>query len=165
MVDYKLSPEAKFPVACEEMIAITRLGGQEGSGSGIDPTRLAAGGDLAGGNLALAAALAIRDAAGRDAGERALKFQLLIYGVCSTDTESASWRRFGQGASLSQTQMRWIWQTYLEKPAVVLEEDKGPNHDVLAAAGIRGRGRVDAGSMERPARDGAVGHRVIALEH
>ena len=48
---------------------------------------------------------------------------------------------------------------------VFLEEDKGPDHDVLAASGVGGRGRVDTGSMERPARDGAVGHRVIALEH
>ena len=41
---------------------------------------------------------------------------LLIYGVYSADSESPSWRRFGQGAGLSQTQMRWIWETYLERP-------------------------------------------------
>src|SRR5438552_7838895 len=34
---------------------------------------------------------------------------------------------------------------------VFLEEDKGPDHDVLAAPRIGGRGRVEAGSMERPA--------------
>jgi hypothetical protein len=48
---------------------------------------------------------------------------------------------------------------------VGLKEDKRPNHDVLAASGIGRRGRVDTRSMERPARDGAVGHRVVALEH
>src|SRR5207237_619008 len=62
-------------------------------------------------NLALAAALA-----SRDAGERALGFMLLIYGCFSTDTESSSWQRLGQGAGLSQSQMRWIWETYLETP-------------------------------------------------
>ncbi len=41
---------------------------------------------------------------------------LLIYGVYSADSESPSWQRFGQGAGLSQTQMRWIWETYLERP-------------------------------------------------
>ena len=46
-----------------------------------------------------------------------------------------------------------------------LKEDKGPDHDVLAASRVGGRGRIDTGSMERPARDGAVGLRVIALEH
>ena len=110
-VDYQLSPEAKFPVAYEEMVAMTRLAAREGAGFGIDPTRLAVGGNSAGGNLALATALAMRDA-----GEKALKFQLLIYGVYSTDSDSPSWQRFGQGAGLSQTQMRWIWETYLRKP-------------------------------------------------
>ena len=109
-VDYKLSPEHRFPVAFEEMLAMVRLAGREGSEFGIDPTRLAVGGDSAGANLALAAALAARDA-----GERAVRFQLLIYGCFSTDTESTSWQRFGQGAGLSQTQMRWIWETYLER--------------------------------------------------
>jgi acetyl esterase len=110
-VDYKLSPEVKFPVAFEEMVAMTRLAAREGAGFGIDPARLALGGDSAGANLALAAALALRDA-----GEKALKFQLLLYGCFSTDCDSPSWQRFGQGAGLSQTQMKWIWETYLERP-------------------------------------------------
>jgi acetyl esterase len=110
-VDYRLSPEHRFPVAFEEIVAMVRLAAREGSGFGIDPTRLAVGGDSAGANLALAAALALRDA-----GERALGFMLLIYGCFSTDTESPSWQRFGRGAGLSQTQMRWIWETYLERP-------------------------------------------------
>ncbi len=110
-VDYKLSPEHRFPKAFEEMVAVTRLAAREGAGLGIDPTRLAVGGDSAGGNLALAAALALRDE-----GLRALRFMLLIYGVYSADSDSPSWQRFGQGAGLSQTQMRWIWETYLETP-------------------------------------------------
>src|ERR687884_1641167 len=61
-VDYKLSPEVKFPVAFEEMLAITRLMAREGAGFDIDPSRIAVGGDSAGANLALAAALAMRDA-------------------------------------------------------------------------------------------------------
>src|SRR5438270_7189530 len=47
----------------------------------------------------------------------------------------------------------------------LLEKDKGSYHDVLAASGVGGRGRVCTSSMERPARDGAVGHRVVAFEH
>jgi acetyl esterase len=110
-VDYRLSPEHRFPVAFDEMMAMIRLVAREGAGLGIDPKRLAVGGDSAGANLALAAALALRDA-----GDGALGFQLLIYGVYSTDSESQSWQRFGRGAGLSQTQMRWIWETYLERP-------------------------------------------------
>jgi acetyl esterase len=111
-VDYKLSPEYKFPVAFEETVAMIRLAAREGAGLGIDPTRLAVGGDSAGANLALAAALALRDA-----GEHALSFLLLIYGVYSTNVESPSWQRFGRGAGLSQAQFRWILETYLADPA------------------------------------------------
>jgi acetyl esterase len=110
-VDYQLSPEVKFPVAFEEIVAMVRLAAREGAGFGIDPARLAVGGDSAGANLALAAALAMRDS-----GERALRFQLLLYGCFSTDCDSPSWQRFGQGAGLSQSQMKWIWETYLEHP-------------------------------------------------
>src|SRR5215475_11314361 len=46
-----------------------------------------------------------------------------------------------------------------------LEEDKRPHDDVLAAWRIGRRRRIDGGSVERPARDGTVGDRVIALEH
>jgi len=111
-VDYRLSPEFKFPVAFDETVAMVRLMASDGAKQGIDPHRLAVGGDSAGANLALAAALALRDA-----GEKLLSFQLLIYGVYATDAESASWQRFGQGAGLSQTQFRWILETYLETPA------------------------------------------------
>src|SRR6185503_9669902 len=50
-VDYQLSPEAKFPVAFEEMVAMTRLAAREGAGFGIDPARLAVGGDSAGAQI------------------------------------------------------------------------------------------------------------------
>jgi acetyl esterase len=110
-VDYKLAPEHRFPKAFDEMAAVTRLVAREGAGLGIDPERIAVGGDSAGANLALGAGLAMRDA-----GFAAVRFMLLIYGVYSTDCDSPSWGRFGQGAGLSQTQMRWIWETYLERP-------------------------------------------------
>ncbi len=111
-VDYRLSPEAKFPVAFDETVAMIRLMAKDGATQGIDPRRLAVGGDSAGGNLALAAALALRDA-----GEKLLSFQLLIYGVYSVEVESPSWQLFGRGAGLSQTQFRWILETYLQSPA------------------------------------------------
>jgi len=120
-VDYQLSPEVKFPVAFDETVAMIRLAAREGSGFGIDPSRLAVGGDSAGANLALAAAVALRDA-----GDKALSFLLLVYGVYTTDSDSASWRQFGRGAGLSQTQMKWIWETYLENPGQVTDLRAAP---------------------------------------
>jgi acetyl esterase len=110
-VDYRLSPEYKFPVAFDETLAMVRLMARSGADQGIDPKRLAIGGDSAGANLAIAAALALRDA-----GETALSFQLLIYGVYSAEVESPSWQQFGRGAGLSQSQFRWILETYLDNP-------------------------------------------------
>jgi acetyl esterase len=135
-VDYRLSPEHRFPVAFDEMVAMIRLASREGSGFGIDPLRLAVGGDSAGANLALATSLALRDA-----GERALGFMLLVYGVYSTDTESESWQRFGKGIGLSQTQMRWIWETYLEQP--------GQQGDWRAAPALAELGRPAPGTSDR----------------
>jgi acetyl esterase len=137
-VDYRLSPEYKFPVAFDETVAMVRLMAASGGDQGIDPRRLAIGGDSAGANLALAAALALRDA-----GEALLSFQLLIYGVYSAEVESPSWQRFGRGAGLSQTQFRWILETYLENPqqtedwraAPLLAELKGlpPAHLIVGS--------------------------------
>jgi acetyl esterase len=137
-VDYRLSPEYKFPVAFDETVAMVRLMSKSGADQGIDPRRLAVGGDSAGANLALAATLALRDA-----GEALLSFQLLIYGVYSAAVESPSWQRFGRGAGLSQTQFRWILETYLENPqqagdwrvAPLLAELKGlpPAHLIVGS--------------------------------
>jgi len=139
-VDYKLSPEVKFPVAFDEMVAVTKLAAREGGGMDIDPTRLAVGGDSAGANLASAAALAMRDA-----GETAVKFQLLIYGVFSTDSDSPSWQRFGRGAGLSQTQMKWIWETYLADPAQMTDWRAAP---ITAALKGLPRAHLIVGSLD-----------------
>jgi acetyl esterase len=134
-VDYRLAPEHRFPAAFDDMAAITRLASHEGAGLGVDPTRLAVGGDSAGACLALGAALAMRDAGVK------VRFQLLIYGCFSTDIDSPSWRRFGRAGGLTQASMGWAWQTYLQKPehyrdwraAPILAELKGvaPAHLIV----------------------------------
>ncbi len=112
-VDYRLAPEHRFPIAFDEMLAVVRYMAAEGSSLGLDAKRLAAGGDSAGANLALAAALAMRDA-----GESKLAFLLLVYGVYSTDADSDSWLRLGTGAyGLSRPQVAWILENYLAAPA------------------------------------------------
>src|SRR4051812_22180618 len=63
-VDYALSPEAKFPQALLECAAVVRFIAEHGADWGLDSTRILLGGDSAGGNLALAAALLLRDTGG-----------------------------------------------------------------------------------------------------
>jgi acetyl esterase len=118
-VDYRLSPEHRFPAAFDDMLAAVRHAAREGQSLGIDATRLAVGGDSAGGNLALAAALAMRDASRNSgaAGFSPLKFMLLIYGVYSTDNTTPAWATLGTGNyGLSAAQMDWIWAHYLQAP-------------------------------------------------
>lgn len=108
-VDYSLAPDFQFPAGFEDATVAIRHSIAHGRDWGIDPTRLAFGGDSAGANLALSAAL------GLSAEERhALRFLLLFYGVFSGDSDSASWRTLGSGSyGLSQVQMEWVWSTYL----------------------------------------------------
>ncbi|WP_168855486.1 alpha/beta hydrolase fold domain-containing protein [Bradyrhizobium brasilense] len=111
-VDYRLAPEHRFPAAFNDMLATIRHAARDGEALGINPQRLAAGGDSAGANLALAAALALRDE-----GASPLRFLLLHYGVYSTDGDSPSWQRFGSGDYvLSRAQLDWVWSTYLGHP-------------------------------------------------
>ena len=63
-VDYRLAPEDKFPAAAEDAVAAVRWCAARGLDIGIDPRRIAVGGDSAGGNLAAVAALSVRDAGG-----------------------------------------------------------------------------------------------------
>jgi acetyl esterase len=111
-VDYRLAPEHKFPAGFEDMLSVIWQVSRKPDTLDVDGTRLAAGGDSAGANLALGAALALRD---EDLAP--LRFLLLVYGVYSTDSDSASWQAFGTGAyGLSQAQAGWLWDTYLEDP-------------------------------------------------
>lgn len=108
-VDYRLAPEHRFPAGFDDMLAAIRHVAHHGETMGVDPARVAAGGDSAGANLALGAALALRDAR-----SPVLSHLLLIYGVYSLDTDSPSWLKFGAGQyGLSTAQMDWIARHYL----------------------------------------------------
>ncbi len=61
LVDYALSPEARFPAAPLECAEVVRHIARHGAEWGLDPARIVLAGDSAGGNLALAAALLLRD--------------------------------------------------------------------------------------------------------
>jgi acetyl esterase len=84
-VDYRLAPEHKFPAAPEDAYAATRYVAEHPAEFGIDPERLAVGGDSAGGNLATVVALMSRERGGPS-----LRFQLLIYPEVDWEDESPS---------------------------------------------------------------------------
>ena len=108
-VDYPLAPENKFPVALDSCVEVMRWLREHGGGLGIDPERLAIGGDSAGGNIALATALDLRNS-----GEDYLQLALLIYPALSPDSDTPSHRQFGGGDyGLGTAAMDYFWSQYL----------------------------------------------------
>ncbi len=112
-VDYSLSPEARFPIAVEETVAVVAWLRREGPALGIDPARLVLGGDSAGANLALAAALALRDARAAPP----VRGLLLNYGAYDVEVSDEAARSLGApGAMLTAAEMADYWANYLRGP-------------------------------------------------
>lgn len=109
-VDYSLAPEAKFPTAIDETLAVIDFIAASGVDWSVDPTRIALGGDSAGGNLAVGAELALRRR-----GASPVKALALVYGVFGNDFETASYRSFGAGAwGLTTADMKAYFAHYLD---------------------------------------------------
>ena len=76
-VDYRLAPEHPYPAPLDDCWTALRWAAAHASEIGGDASRIAVGGDSAGGNLAAVCALLARDAGGP-----ALALQALVYPVC-----------------------------------------------------------------------------------
>ena len=110
-VDYRMGPEAKFPAAVEDAYAATRWVAEEAKSLRVDPTRLAVGGDSAGGNLAAVVSLMARDA--KDRGGPKIAYQLLIYPATDMHMTTASHASYGEGHLLTRMAMDWFQAQYL----------------------------------------------------
>ncbi len=111
--DYALSPEAPFPQALEECAAVIRWIAQQGAAWGLDPARIVVGGDSAGANLALGAALLLRESDPA----LALRGLLLNYGVFDARLDTPSYAEFAEGYFLTREKMRFYWDCYCPRPA------------------------------------------------
>lgn len=109
-VDYRMGPEHPFPAAVDDACAATRWVAAQAAALGLDATRLAVGGDSAGGNLAAVVSLALR-------GELPLAFQLLIYPATDQHRTHESHRRNAQGYLLTADTMTWFHDHYITDPA------------------------------------------------
>ena len=115
-VDYRLAPEARFPGAFDDVVAALKWVAANGPSIGVDPNRLAIGGDSAGGNLAAAVAIWARD----NKGPR-LRLQLLAYPVTDGVERTESYKLFYEGYGLGGATMEWFFDHYLP--------DKNARHD------------------------------------
>jgi len=120
-LDYRLAPEAKFPAAPEDCYAATCFVHSHAAELGIDPVRIAVGGDSAGANLSTVVATLARDRGGP-----ALAFQLLLYpGTDWRTLDTPSYRDNAQGYFLTLEGVQWFREHYLR--------DEADRHDPMAS--------------------------------
>ncbi|MDB5958275.1 alpha/beta hydrolase [Ramlibacter sp.] len=107
-VGYRLAPEHRFPTAVNDAWDATQWLLREGEALGVDATRLALGGDSAGGTLATVCATLARDAG------IAVALQLLFYPGCAGWPRSPSHARYGQGLVLEQAHIEYFFRNYVD---------------------------------------------------
>jgi acetyl esterase len=102
-LDYRLAPEHPFPAAVDDTWAALRWLAMAGESIGVDGSRLAVGGDSAGGTLAAVAAIHARDIG------LPLALQLLITPGTAAHADSASHKLFANGFLLDADAIAWFF--------------------------------------------------------
>ncbi|MEA1952264.1 MAG: alpha/beta hydrolase [Planctomycetota bacterium] len=128
-VGYRCAPESKYPAAVNDALAATWWVHEHAAVIGVDPERIAVGGDSAGGNLAAAVALMLRD---RNLFKPAL--QVLIYPVIDYSFDRPSYKENRNEYSLTLDKMRWFWDCYLARP----EDGSRPYASPIRAESLSG---------------------------
>lgn len=109
-VDYALAPENPYPAAFNQCCAVLKWTRKKAADLGIDPERIAVGGDSAGGNLAAAMALWARD------NDLPVAAQLLIYPACDFDRSRPSYAENADGPLLKVAGMAQTNAWYCPDP-------------------------------------------------
>ncbi|MBL0726669.1 alpha/beta hydrolase [Piscinibacter sp. HJYY11] len=106
---YRLAPEHRFPVAVDDTWSAMTWLSRHGATLGLDGTRLAVGGDSAGGTLAAVAALHARDIG------LPLALQLLITPGTTAHQDTASHEQFESGFLLEGEGIDWFFNHYIDR--------------------------------------------------
>jgi acetyl esterase len=129
-VDYRLAPEAKFPAPLDDCVTATLWAVEHAGELGADAARTVVAGDSAGGNLAAAVALRLRDEGGPT-----LCGQLLMYPVTDYHTPGTpSYVENADGYGLTRATMEWFWDHYLASET----DAANPYASPLRAEDLRG---------------------------
>lgn len=126
-VEYRLAPEHPFPAALHDCLAALRWLHDEAGALGLDPARVAVGGDSAGGNLTAALTLLWREASGPP-----LRHQLLVYP--NTEYRPAQAAGGEDPLLFNRRSVDWYWSHYLAEP----EDGYDPLASPLLAADLSG---------------------------
>lgn len=110
-VEYRLAPEYKFPTAVNDSYDALKWLVNNAEKYSLDSSRVAVGGDSAGGNLA-----AVMSLIDRDNGDKVIKYQVLIYPAVNMVDISPSVFEYGDGYFLTYELMRWFGSMYFANP-------------------------------------------------
>ena len=108
-LEYRLAPEHRFPTAVDDCFDALAWLAAHAAGLSLDGSRLAVGGDSAGGTLAAVIALMARDAG------LPLALQLLITPGTTAHADTPSHRRFAQGFLLDHADIDWFFDQYIDR--------------------------------------------------
>ncbi|CAB3764322.1 alpha/beta hydrolase [Paraburkholderia humisilvae] len=106
-IDYRLAPEFRFPTAIDDALDSLIWVQRNAHALGLDPHRIAVGGESAGANLAAVTAVNARDLHIR------LAMQLLVYPGLSRRHDLDSHLSYGEGYSLTIGLIRRLQKLYL----------------------------------------------------
>ena len=110
-VDYRLAPENKFPAAWDDALAAYKWVVANAAAIKGDPKKLAIAGESAGGNLAVATAIAVRDA-----GLQAPLHVLAVYPVAQTSLNTESYLEHASAKPLSRDMIKWFVDKVTSSP-------------------------------------------------
>jgi acetyl esterase/lipase len=112
-VDYRLAPEHAYPAALDDCVAVVRAVATEPERFGVDPGRLAIGGNSAGAGLTAAVALRLRD----EGGPRPC-FQLMHQPMLDSSCATPSMKEFVATPGFDSESARFSWDGYLRDQPV-----------------------------------------------
>ena len=116
-VHYRLAPETQFPGAVLDAYAATHWASDHAGLLNIDASKIAVGGDSAGGNLAAVVAQMAQDSQ-----EFKLALQVLIYPMTDQSRDYPSYQRNAKGYMLTTAALHWFMDNYIPD----LEDRKSP---------------------------------------
>ncbi|WPB57481.1 alpha/beta hydrolase [Xylophilus sp. GOD-11R] len=111
-VDYRRAPEAKFPAQWDDALAAYKWTAANAAQYKGDPATLALAGESAGGNLAVATAVAARDA-----GLIKPVHILSVYPVAQTSTDTPSYNTYADAKPLNRPMVKWFVENLTNSPA------------------------------------------------
>lgn len=124
-VNYRLAPEHKFPKATEDAYQAFLWAYEHAEELGINKTRIAVGGDSAGGNLAAVTAIKALENGGP-----LIAYQLLIYPVVDSTKTYPSYKENSDGYFLTAAEMKWFHEQYVDKTIDPFHPHLSPLHSM-----------------------------------